>query len=373
MQQIKLWALTKEADGSLTAQEVRRRERAQAESQLEDLLVKKPDLLMEGLKLVGRQTATPGGPLDLLGVDEDGEIVVFELKRGTLSREAVAQIIDYTSYLAQLEPRSLAQHIAERSGQGGIPRIEDFAEWYRSNYPREFTELVEAPRLALVGLGADERTRRMVDFLTRAGVNMSLITFHAFERDGQVFLARQVELAEPERIESPKYTKEQNLEAMKALAREKDAETLVLSAAAYIREQVPSAYEYPVRSGFSYSLSEQTDEGKPTYRVYVSLYVASSLQRTIQVVFQQRAIDAAQEGFHGFQKAVLDKLRIEKTPTLLMIYVKGREERDLLFNHLKPVLRQMLEGYQRKMAKLRGETTEEQAEESAATNGNVTG
>ena len=56
-------------------------------------------MLMPGLKLVGRQTPTEGGPLDLLGVDEDGRLVVFELKREMLSREAVAQVIDYASYL----------------------------------------------------------------------------------------------------------------------------------------------------------------------------------------------------------------------------------------------------------------------------------
>ena len=52
---------------------------------------------MEPLTLVGRQTPTEGGPLDLLGVDGDGKLVVFELKRGTLLRDAVAQILDYAS------------------------------------------------------------------------------------------------------------------------------------------------------------------------------------------------------------------------------------------------------------------------------------
>ena len=58
---------------------------------------------MEGLTLVGRQTPTEGGPLDLLGVDADGRLVVFELKRGTLSRDAVAQVVDYASYLNAME------------------------------------------------------------------------------------------------------------------------------------------------------------------------------------------------------------------------------------------------------------------------------
>jgi RecB family endonuclease NucS len=56
---------------------------------LEDVLAGSADLLMPNLHLIGRQTDTTGGPLDLIGVDEDGHLVVFELKRGTLTREAV--------------------------------------------------------------------------------------------------------------------------------------------------------------------------------------------------------------------------------------------------------------------------------------------
>ena len=54
----------------------------ETEHLLEDLLVASPQLLEPGLKLIGRQVPTDGGPLDLLGVDQDGRITVFELKRG---------------------------------------------------------------------------------------------------------------------------------------------------------------------------------------------------------------------------------------------------------------------------------------------------
>lgn len=81
MEDIKLWEL----DGSQTAQ-LKSNNKLESEHLLEEILVENPDLLMEDLTLAGRQTPTEGGPLDLLGVDEDGKLVVFELKRGTLSR-----------------------------------------------------------------------------------------------------------------------------------------------------------------------------------------------------------------------------------------------------------------------------------------------
>ena len=48
-------------------------------------------------------------------------------------------------------------------------------------------------RIFLVGLGADDRTERMVGFLANnSGMDISLITFHGFAYDGKTLLARQV-------------------------------------------------------------------------------------------------------------------------------------------------------------------------------------
>ena len=79
MDEVKIWAL----DGDSNVTPLASKDQTATESLLEETLVRNPDLLIPGLRLVGRQTPTDGGPLDLLGVDEDGRLVVFELKRGT--------------------------------------------------------------------------------------------------------------------------------------------------------------------------------------------------------------------------------------------------------------------------------------------------
>ena len=101
MDEIKLWKVGgTQADPTIAA--VSAATQTKTEEMLEEILVKAPNLLLTGLKLVGRQVETSGsGILDLLGVDEDGQLIVFELKRGTLTREAVAQVTDYASYLAE--------------------------------------------------------------------------------------------------------------------------------------------------------------------------------------------------------------------------------------------------------------------------------
>ena len=188
--EIRIWAI----DGSSNdAEPVSPTDRMEREHLLEEVLVKNPDMLMPGLKLVGRQTPTDSGSLDLLGVDEDGRLVVFELKRENLTRKAVTQAIDYCSYLESLTETELATHIAERSGNNGIDEIKDFEEWYGERY--EGKELTESrpPKMVLVGLGADAVAQRMVGFLTKSGVDISVLTFHGYQCGGRTLLARQME------------------------------------------------------------------------------------------------------------------------------------------------------------------------------------
>ena len=167
----------------------------ETEGLLEDTLVRRPDLLMEDMTLVGRQTPTEGGPLDLLGVDGEGRLVVFELKRGTLTREAVAQVIDYASYLDSMDLDDLANHISQRSGNRGIDKIEDFQNWYMDDLGFEGLDLLKPLRMFLVGLGVDTTTERMVRFLAEnSGMDVSLLTFHGFNFDGKTILAKQVEI-----------------------------------------------------------------------------------------------------------------------------------------------------------------------------------
>ena len=116
-------------------------------------------------------------------------------KRGTLTRDAVAQVIDYVSFLHELDAEALSTHVETNSGRNGIQRIDDFRAWYQENFPGKSEEYSLVPRAVLVGLGVDERARRMVEFLAATGMDVTLATFQAFRRGDEVFLARQVDVA----------------------------------------------------------------------------------------------------------------------------------------------------------------------------------
>ena len=165
--------------------------------------MRNPGMLMPGLTLVGRQTPTDKGYLDLLGVDADGRLVVFELKRGKVTREAVVQIIDYCSSLESLTEADLAEHIASRSGTSGVDKIEDFQTWYGVRWSKQLMEL-RPIRMVLVGLGADARAHRMVEYLAEKGVDITLFTFFGYKYEERTLLARQVEGGEESRDIGPK-------------------------------------------------------------------------------------------------------------------------------------------------------------------------
>jgi hypothetical protein len=193
MEEVRLWKIVDADGGRPGVVPVDNVDATATEKLLEDVLAQSPDVLMPGLTLIGRQNETAGGPLDLLGVDDDGRLVVFELKRGVLTRDAVSQVVDYASYLYSLETEELSRQITDLSGRGGTEKLESFSTWYQENFQTSLAE-IGRPRMVLVGLGVDERAKRMVEFLATANVDISLITFYGFRQGGQTLLARQVEV-----------------------------------------------------------------------------------------------------------------------------------------------------------------------------------
>jgi hypothetical protein len=69
------------------------------ESELENLLVKDPDSLEQGLKILTHQHRANGNFIDVLAADMDGVLVVIELKIGE-DNEMLLQALDYYDYVS---------------------------------------------------------------------------------------------------------------------------------------------------------------------------------------------------------------------------------------------------------------------------------
>jgi hypothetical protein len=346
MKEIKLWQLIADDNGKPTVDQLINVKQTETENLLEEIIVRSPNLLLPDLKLVGRQTDTPGGPLDLLGVDGDGNLVVFELKRGILNREAVAQIIDYTSYLSYLEPEDLSKHISERSGKFGIDKIDDFRSWYLEQFAKDITTIHKV-RMFLVGLGADDRTRRMANFLSESELDISLITFYGFEKDGLIFLARQLEVeAKPPIVDSATPTKKGNLEKLQKKVQDLRVDEYYYEISNFFRNQL-SAYEWPNPSGFSYYLVELTESGAQTNRVYISLYLSDPNPGKVNIYLHPRAIEVTKEIFISVKDNLGDRVKMRKDGAA-EIWISSSDDWKKIQPYFEQICPAIIEGWKHK-------------------------
>jgi hypothetical protein len=226
-----------------------------------------------------------------LGLDEDGRLVIFELKRGVLTRDAVAQIVDYASYLAELSPTEMNSFITNGSGRYGIDKIDDFASWYQVQFGKS-PDTIGKPKMVLVGLGVDDRARRMVEFLAKGDIEMSLITFHGFNDGSEVFLARQIEVAQKQIADSSKASKATNLQKLLKRIKTSGVESYFDKAASLIRSAM-TPYEWPNQTGYTYYLPYTTESGTPSNRAYLSISIPDNPPGSMMLTLQERAIIAA--------------------------------------------------------------------------------
>ncbi len=349
MKQIRLWTIQSTTGSKPAAVALPSAKKTETEALLESLLVQSPELLLEGLTLIGRQIPTAGGPLDLLGIDSDGRLIVFELKRGTLTRDAVAQVLDYASDLAEVEGERFARLIEDCSGRDGIDRIEDFDDWYAENYPNGPSLLSEPPRMMLVGLGVDDRARRIVGYLSESGLNISLLTFHGFEKDGELMLARQIEAvqpAAPPRESSGAYSKQANLESLRKRAHELQVAGLLEEAQAFLDSAIPG-YKWPGKTAYAFSLTEHTDSGNPSLRVYVSLALDPAMPETLKLIFLERAVGAIGEPLEAFRDKFGDDYSFDEKYKQVELRVTKANWGEMR-TALRTLLDLMVDGWKRK-------------------------
>lgn len=74
------------------------------EDALEEILAKHPILIEEGLTFLGRQVSVGRLRVDLLFKDRFGDTLIVELKRETIRREHVGQIMEYSGSIIEGKP-----------------------------------------------------------------------------------------------------------------------------------------------------------------------------------------------------------------------------------------------------------------------------
>ena len=164
-------------DGSIVAVEG---SRIESEEQIETAIESAPEVLGIDVMVVGRQTRTTSGPLDLLAIDDSGRLAVIEIKRDRTPREVVAQAIDYAAWVANLDFEEVAEIYREyrsRNNETG-----DLTSDFESHFGAELDYLAETPRMIIVASRLDDSTERMIEFLGSAfDMPINAVLFQPFE------------------------------------------------------------------------------------------------------------------------------------------------------------------------------------------------
>lgn len=158
------------------------------EKKLEDVLQKDISVLDSSLMIVGRQVRTSSGKfIDLLAMDEAGDLVVVELKRGKTPREVVAQVLDYAAWVETLGYEQLVSVFAE-SHPGKTFEAEFKAHFDADSMPER---LNTAHRLVVVASSLDPESERIINYLsTNYGVPINAVFCRYFKVGSAEYLAR---------------------------------------------------------------------------------------------------------------------------------------------------------------------------------------
>ena len=158
------------------------------EERLEALLHGGLGLLDDELLLLGRQVQTDfGKKLDLLGLDVDGNLVVIELKKGRSPRDAVAQLLDYGSWVRQLTRERISLIFEEnRTDEASLEQA--FDRVFGGPLPES---LNEGHRLILVASELDAATERILQYLSDDfAVPVNAVFFRYFRDGDREYLTR---------------------------------------------------------------------------------------------------------------------------------------------------------------------------------------
>ena len=158
------------------------------EKLLEDILA--TDIAVLGLPnqllVLGRQVVTEyAARVDLLCVDQDGNLYVVEIKKERTPREVVAQAIDYGYWVRDLGYDDVRDIYARHHEDA------NFDEAFRSRFELEPPETINVEhQLVIVASALDPASERIVTYAQSFGLPVNVVFFQTFQDSGAQYLTR---------------------------------------------------------------------------------------------------------------------------------------------------------------------------------------
>jgi hypothetical protein len=170
----------------------------ETEEKLEDILASDLSILSPNLMLIGRQIYTAHGYyIDILAMNEEGNLIIVEIKKNKTPRDVVAQALDYASWVQGLSYEEISGIYGEKNP--GKEFEEGFFEAFASNPP---LKLNQSHEMVVVASELDQSTERIIDYLSdNFGVPVNALFFRHFKEGSKEYLTRTW-LLDPQEVEA---------------------------------------------------------------------------------------------------------------------------------------------------------------------------
>jgi len=191
-QRIKLWQIDK--DDKPIEVNVKSFAVTNIEDRLESWIEKTPNILGEKLLIIDRQHVLPNGEkVDLLAVDGDGKLVIIELKREKPRREAIAQALDYETWLSDIKEEEIDNAASTYFKKKGI-KWGSLREAFEDNFGKREVVFNNARRTFIVAPNLDADTEKIINYLSleyKMDINGVTFAYHKDE-NGRELIIRSV-------------------------------------------------------------------------------------------------------------------------------------------------------------------------------------
>ena len=159
----------------------------------------KADLSLIGVDgiIIAQQLRTGHGKIiDLLAIDQEGNLVIIELKRDRSPRDVVGQLLDYASWVHRLSTKDVYELVQREQGRS-------LSELYTNKFSSAPPEILNAShQMIVVASEVDEESKRIIEYLSEVhdiGINAAF--FNVFQSGGKEMLTTDSLLDQTEVVE----------------------------------------------------------------------------------------------------------------------------------------------------------------------------
>ena len=154
------------------------------EKELQDFIEKHPEIIGEDILILGRETKTARDKrIDLLGLNENGDVIIIETKKDKTPRDVESQILDYYRWVKDLKLEKLSE-ITKDYKNCGIRLYEK----YESKYNKKLPDYVnQQQKLFIIAREIDDDTKEIAEDMVEWGRNIFCMELNFYEKDGREF------------------------------------------------------------------------------------------------------------------------------------------------------------------------------------------